>query len=132
MPTAEATTSTRGRPARSAIARASRIVLATRLSAIACRRAAVQRRQVGQPPAVVAVAQQAEQRLYRRFHRLVDRGTLRTVAATAVARELCGFLWAAMVEAPVSPRADGFVSRSGGACALLGEHPRAPLGGPGA
>ena len=65
------------------------------------RRAAVRQRQQGQPPAVVAVAQQAEQRLYRRFHRLVDRGTLRTVAATAVARELCGFLWAAMVEAPV-------------------------------
>jgi len=65
------------------------------------RRAAVQRRQVGQPPAVVAVAQQAEQRLYRRFHRLVGRRKLRTVAVTAVARELCGFLWAAMVEAPV-------------------------------
>ncbi len=64
------------------------------------RRAAVHQRQVGQPPAVVAVAQQAEQRLYRRFHRLVARGKLRTVAATAVARELCGFLWAAMVDSP--------------------------------
>ena len=64
------------------------------------RRAAVHKRQVGQPPAVVAVAQQAEQRLSRRFHRLVSRGKLRTVAVTAVARELCGFLWAAMVDAP--------------------------------
>jgi len=64
------------------------------------RRAAVRKRQQGQPPAVVAVAQQAEQRLYRRFHALVGRRKLRTVAVTAVARELCGFLWAAMVDAP--------------------------------
>ncbi len=64
------------------------------------RRAAVHQRQRGQPPAVVAVAQQAEQRLYRRFHRLVACRKLRTVAATAVARELCGFLWAAMVASP--------------------------------
>ncbi|HET7876927.1 MAG TPA: IS110 family transposase [Methylomirabilota bacterium] len=63
-------------------------------------RAAAHRRRRGQPPAVVAVAQQAEQRLYRRFPRLVGRGKLRPVAATAVARELCGFLWAAMVDAP--------------------------------
>jgi transposase len=65
------------------------------------RRAACRRRQQGQPPAVVAVAQQAEQRLYRRFQHLVAHRKLRPVAVTAVARELCGFLWAAMVEAPV-------------------------------
>ncbi len=63
-------------------------------------RAAAHRRQQGQPPAVVAGAQQAGQRLSRRFQRLVARGKLRPVAATAVARELCGFLWAAMVDAP--------------------------------
>jgi len=64
------------------------------------RRAAVRKRQQGQPPAVVAVAQQAEQRLYRRFQHLVAGRKLRTVAVTAVARELCGFLWAAMVASP--------------------------------
>lgn len=64
------------------------------------RRAAPRRRQAGQPPAVVAIAEQAERRLSRRFTHLVLRGTRRTVAATAVARELCGFLWAALVTAP--------------------------------
>ncbi len=61
------------------------------------RRAAHRRRQVGQPPAVVAIAEHAERRLHRKFLGLVLRGKLRTVATTAVARELCGFLWAAMV-----------------------------------
>ncbi len=36
----------------------------------------------------------------RRFHHLVGHRKLRTVAVTAVARELCGFLWAAMVDSP--------------------------------
>jgi len=57
-------------------------------------------RRAGQPPAVVAVAEQAEARLSRRFARLVARGKRPPIAATAVARELCGFLWAAMVAAP--------------------------------
>jgi len=64
------------------------------------RRAAVRKRQQGQPPAVVAVAQQAESSVYRRFQHLVAGRKLRTVAVTAVARELCGFLWAAMVASP--------------------------------
>lgn len=62
------------------------------------RNPSVRARRAGQPPAVVALAEKAELRLHRRFHRLVARGKLRTVAATAVARELCGFVWAAMVE----------------------------------
>ncbi len=62
--------------------------------------ALIRARRAGQPPAVVAVGEQAEVRLHRRFARLVARGKLRTVAATAVARELCGFLWAAMLAAP--------------------------------
>jgi transposase len=61
---------------------------------------AVQARRAGQPPAVVALAEQAEVRLHRRFTRLVARGKRPVVAATAVARELCGFLWAAMVAMP--------------------------------
>ncbi len=62
--------------------------------------AALRARRAGQPPAVVAVAEQAEQRLHRRFARLVARGKRSTLAATAVARELCGFLWAVMVQVP--------------------------------
>lgn len=61
---------------------------------------AVQARRAGQPPAVVALAEQAEQRLSRRFSRLVARGKRPVVAATAVARELCGFIWALMVQVP--------------------------------
>jgi len=61
---------------------------------------AVQTRQAGQPPAVVALAEQAETRLHRRFTRLVARGKRPVLAATAVARELCGFLWAAIVAVP--------------------------------
>ena len=61
---------------------------------------AVQARRAGQPPEVVALAEQAEQRLFRRFSRLVARGKRPVVAATAVARELCGFIWALMVQVP--------------------------------
>jgi len=61
---------------------------------------AVQARRAGQPPAVVALAEQAEQRLHRRFARLLARGKRPVIAATAVARELCGFLWAVMVQVP--------------------------------
>lgn len=44
--------------------------------------------------AVRAIAEKAEQRLSRRLQRLVSRGKLGTVAVTAVARELAGFVWA--------------------------------------
>lgn len=60
----------------------------------------IQARRAGQPPAVVALAEQAEHRLSRRFRRLVARGKRPVVAATAVARELCGFIWALMVQVP--------------------------------
>jgi transposase len=61
---------------------------------------ALRARRAGQAAGVVALAEQAEIRLHRRFTRLVARGKLSVVAATAVARELCGFLWAVMVEVP--------------------------------
>jgi transposase len=57
----------------------------------------IQARRAGQPPAVVALA---EQRLSRRFARLLARGKRPVIVATAVARELCGFLWAMMVHVP--------------------------------
>jgi len=57
---------------------------------------ALQQRRAGQPPWVIALADRALKRLHRRYHRLVNRGKLPAVANTAVARELVGFLWAAL------------------------------------
>lgn len=56
--------------------------------------APLRRRQTGQPAAVVALAGKAQDRLHRRFRRLVGRGKLKQEAVVAVARELLGFLWA--------------------------------------
>lgn len=57
----------------------------------------LRRRQAGASPAVVAHAWRAQQRLYRRFRRLAARGKRSQQIVTAVARELSGFLWAALV-----------------------------------
>jgi transposase len=48
----------------------------------------------GQPEPVVAHAYKAQERLHRRFLRLTSRGKPSQVAIIAVARELCGFVWA--------------------------------------
>ena len=56
----------------------------------------LRQRREGQAPEVVAMADVAMQRLHRRYWRLVQRGKPTTVAATAVARELTGFVWAAL------------------------------------
>jgi transposase len=53
----------------------------------------LKRRRQGQPPGVVAIALKAQHRLYKKFVRL-DQRKHRHVAITAVARELCGFVWA--------------------------------------
>jgi transposase len=53
------------------------------------------RRRQGQPPEIVAIAIKAQHRLSRRFYHL-DQRKHRHVAITAVARELCGFVWAIM------------------------------------
>lgn len=47
----------------------------------------------GQPAAVVEYVKKAQTRLCKRFARLVSRGKKSQVAAVAVARELCGFIW---------------------------------------
>jgi len=43
---------------------------------------------------VRAIAEKAEQRLHRRFRKLLNRGKCNQKAVTAVARELAGFVWA--------------------------------------
>jgi transposase len=53
------------------------------------------RRRYGQKPEVVAIAVKAQHRLSKRFWRLKERKH-HNKAVTAVARELCGFIWAAM------------------------------------
>lgn len=53
----------------------------------------------GQPTRRIAFARNAQDRLHRRYVRLVARGKSRQVAAVAVARELCGFVWAAALAA---------------------------------
>lgn len=59
----------------------------------------LKRRRQGQPPDVVAIAMKAQHRLYKKFLRLKHRKH-QHVAITAVARELCGFVWAILNAAP--------------------------------
>ena len=56
------------------------------------------RRQQGAPDAIIAQAWTAQQRLYRRYHRLAARGKPTQHIITAVARELTGFVWAALIQ----------------------------------
>lgn len=54
-------------------------------------------RSAGQPPTIVAQAWRAQQRLHRRYRHLVGHGKRSPIAVAAIARELVGFIWAAMV-----------------------------------
>jgi transposase len=58
----------------------------------------LRRRQAGAPPAVIAHAWIAQHRLHRRYQRLAARGKPKQHIVTAVARELTGFVWAALVQ----------------------------------
>jgi transposase len=59
--------------------------------------AALNERRVGQPAAVIAIADKAQHRLYRRQRHLAWLGKTTTQAVVAGARELTGFLWAALL-----------------------------------
>lgn len=65
----------------------------------------IKRRQQGQPPAVIAHAWKAQQRLHQRYQHLAYRKQPQ-IAVVAVARELVGFLWAVMRDLP-TPEAIG-------------------------
>ncbi len=58
--------------------------------------ATLENRQVGQPDHVLQIAWRAQHRLHRLRNRLKQRGKPANVATVAVARELSGFLWAAV------------------------------------
>ena len=53
-------------------------------------------RQEGQPGRVVTIADEAQRRLSGRYQRLIARGKMPTKVVVAIARELVGFLWAAL------------------------------------
>ncbi len=54
-------------------------------------------RREGQPASVITIADRAQLRLHKRYWRLTEgRGMVKTKAVTAVARELAGFIWAAL------------------------------------
>ena len=62
---------------------------------------ALMRRRKGQPSRVIAIADKAQQRLCRRFRRLAEQHKPAPKVAVAIARELAGFLWAALQPVPV-------------------------------
>lgn len=63
---------------------------------------ALTRRRKGQPGRVIAIADRAQQRLCRRFRKLGAEHKPAPKIAVAIARELAGFLWAALQPAPAS------------------------------
>jgi transposase len=64
---------------------------------------ALTRRRKGQPSRVIAIADKAQQRLCRRFRRLAEHHKPAPKIVVAIARELAGFLWAAL-QPPVAAR----------------------------
>jgi transposase len=57
------------------------------------------------PPQVLTRAWQAQLRLHHRHRTLISHRKRPTVANVAVARELCGFVWAAMTDQPLREEA---------------------------
>ena len=60
------------------------------------------RRRQGQPGRVIAIADKAQRRLCRRFGRLTATHKPAGKVAVAIARELAGFIWAALQPAPTA------------------------------
>jgi len=59
----------------------------------------MRQRRRGQPDRVIAIADRAQERLCHRFRTLTARGKVPNKAVVAVARELVGFVWAALYPA---------------------------------
>ena len=59
---------------------------------------ALRQRQRGAPAAVIAQAWTAQHRLHRRYQRFAARGKPKQHIVTAIARELTGFVWAALTQ----------------------------------
>lgn len=54
------------------------------------------KRREGQPPRILALADRGQERLYRRYLRMSARGKHHNTTIVAMARELVGYLWAAL------------------------------------
>jgi transposase len=54
----------------------------------------LRKRREGQPARVIAIADRAQQRLHRRYLRMIHRGKPHQKVIIAMARELAGYLWA--------------------------------------
>jgi transposase len=65
---------------------------------------ALMRRRKGQPGRVIAIADKAQQRLCRRFRKLAAEHKPGPKIAVAIARELAGFLWAALQPEPAAAK----------------------------
>lgn len=65
----------------------------------------LQRRQRGQSPTILAISWKAQNRLHKKYFRLLSRGKEKGKAITAVARELAGFIWAITQELEEVPNA---------------------------
>jgi transposase len=59
---------------------------------------ALKARQFGNTPETIAYADRANERLRRRYYKLISRGMKRNVAITAIARELSCFMWGLMTD----------------------------------
>jgi transposase len=65
----------------------------------------LRRRREGQPARVLAIADRAQERLSARYRRMSVAGKVQPKTIVAMARELCGYLWAVLHPAAVAPRA---------------------------
>lgn len=63
----------------------------------------LKRRQSGQPSSIQSISWKAQQRLHKKYFRLLSRGKASNTAVTAVARELAGFIWAIAQEVEELP-----------------------------
>lgn len=72
---------------------------------------ALRRRRNGQPGRVIAIADKAQQRLCRRFRKLAAEHKPAPKIAVAIARELAGFLWAALQPEPTTVKSQIAVDR---------------------
>jgi transposase len=67
-------------------------------------KAALKKRQQGQDPDAQSIAWKAQDRLHRKYMKLLFKGKPSPIVATAVARELLGFIWAIACKVETSSR----------------------------
>lgn len=66
----------------------------------------LKKRQEGQPTNILGISWKAQNRLHKKYYRLLGRGKASGKAVTAIARELAGFIWAITNESDCEARAN--------------------------